>query len=245
MYKTLTIQRSDRVVHINLDRSTAGNSLSQEMVGELQEIVDQSYEDGTALLVLGAQGRHFCTGFDLSQIDSETDDGLLARFVRIELLLQAIHTAPFTTLALGHGRIMGAGADLFAACELRWLVGSANFCFPGAAFGLVLGTGRLARLIGAERAREWVGSGRRIEPPEALACGLVTAEILPERLSEELERVAQRSQNLDPLTYKRIRAASGHDPVSQARDLYALAQSAARPGVKERIQRYRAGIKKP
>src|SRR3546814_15241911 len=82
----------------------------------------------------------------------------MARFIRIELLLQARQAAPFLTVAVGHGRHIGAGADMFVACQRRIVVGEAAFRFPGAAFGLVLGTGRLARLVGSASACDWVGS---------------------------------------------------------------------------------------
>lgn len=239
MSDTLTIQRRNGVVRAIFCRSKAGNSLSSEMVATLQDLVNRCAADDTAMLVLQGQGRNFCTGFDLSALDTETDDSLLGRFVRIELLLQAIHAAPFTTVALGHGSIVGAGADLFAACEVRWLVGPANFRFPGAAFGLVLGTGRLARLVGTGLARDWIDSGRWIDQDEALACGLVTANICTEKLAQGLDRLAERTSRLEPITRKAVHAASQADQSHLAWDLLALAESAARPGIKERIRRYR------
>ncbi|HEY9278522.1 MAG TPA: enoyl-CoA hydratase/isomerase family protein [Eoetvoesiella sp.] len=243
MSDSLIVQRGDGVTRLVLSREKVGNSLSLDLVCALQQHVDCCYSDGTRLLVLEAQGRHFCTGFDLSDLDSETDDTLLARFVRIELLLQAIHRAPFTTAALGHGLVMGAGADLFAACEVRWLTGPASFRFPGAAFGLVLGTGRLARLIGAALARDWVGSGRKVESKEALASGFATAQIEPESLADALEALAIRARRLEPTTQGQVYEASGGDPGLYAKDLYALIRSAARPDLKKRIQEYRAAGK--
>lgn len=245
MMKTLTIQRVGTMVRIRLNRPEVANSLSVEMVQELQAAVNQCYQDGTSLLVFEGEGRHFCAGFDLSQLDHEDDDSLLARFVRIELLLQSVRAAPFTTLALGHGRIMGAGADLFAACEQRWLVGGATLCFPGAAFGLVLGTGRLTRLVGTSLARSWVSSGCKIEAVQALSSGLATAAVDATSLPSELAGLAERSVRLDPVTRQSISMASGESPVVLAQDLHALVQSAARPGIKERIQQYRAGAVKP
>ncbi|MBP6019365.1 MAG: enoyl-CoA hydratase/isomerase family protein [Burkholderiaceae bacterium] len=244
MVNTLTIQRVGTTVRITLNRPEAANSLSREMVQALQEIVYRSYQDGTTLLVLAGEGRHFCAGFDLSQLESEDDDSLLARFVRIELLLQSVRAAPFTTLALGHGRIMGAGADLFAACEQRWLVGDATLCFPGAAFGLVLGTGRLTRLVGTNLARDWISSGCNIEPTDALSSGLATASIDTTTLSAALSRLTERSIRLDSVTRQSIYFASGEGPATLAEDLQALVQSAARSGLKERIQQYRAQARK-
>ena len=160
----LLSRRDGPVLHLQLHRPEVGNALSAALVQALTEAVDAATHDvSVRLLVLSGAGRHFCTGFDLSDLDRETDDSLLARFTRVELLLQAVHAAPFATLALAHGRTMGAGADLFAACGDRWIVGDAGFAFPGAAFGLVLGTVRLTELVGAPHAAAWIEGGQRIE----------------------------------------------------------------------------------
>src|SRR3546814_15789703 len=115
------------------------------MVAAMASAVERCYADGTTLLILDAQGRNFCTGFDLGDLNQQSDDSLMARFIRIELLLQALQTAPFLTVAVGHGRHIGAGADMFVACQLRIGVGEPAFRSPGAPFGMVLGTGRRAR----------------------------------------------------------------------------------------------------
>lgn len=239
MESVLDIERRGKVVNATLNRPEAGNCLSHELVGALQGLADECRETGIALLVLRGRGKHFCTGFDLSGLEDETDDTLLARFVRVELLLQSIRAAPFATVALGQGRIMGAGADLFAACEERVIVDDADFCFPGAGFGLVLGTGRLARLVGAGAARDWICSGRRIGADEALRSGLATRHIAGPQAAEEVDRIGRRAQTLDDETRARIYAASGEEAGLAARDLKALVASAAKPGIKERIMRYR------
>ena len=162
--------REGAVLHLTLNRPDKGNALSAQLVQALTDALDQaSAERDLRLVVLAGAGRHFCTGFDLSDLDQATDDGLLARFTRVELLLQAVHAAPFATLALAQGRAMGAGADLFAACTERWIVDDAKFAFPGAAFGLVLGTTRLTTRVGAPQAAEWIQSGAVFDATVALA----------------------------------------------------------------------------
>ena len=128
----LDIRKDDGLTRIVLTRPQIGNSLSSGLVNALTDAVSACYEDGTRILVIEGSGPNFCTGFDLSDLESETDDSLLARFVRVELLLQKVYYAPFLTVALAQGRAFGAGADLFAACEQRWIVESAMFSFPGA-----------------------------------------------------------------------------------------------------------------
>jgi enoyl-CoA hydratase/carnithine racemase len=208
------------------------------------DAVSRCHEDGTRMLVIEGSGPNFCTGFDLSDLKSETDDSLLARFVRVELLLQAIHYAPFLTIALARGRAFGAGADLFAACEQRWIVDSATFSFPGAAFGLVLGTARLARRVGSDRAREWIRTGETISPESALEAGLASRIIGACDMEAGLASLASGAQRLDPVTQAAIYAASlGGVGADRAADLYQLTLSAARAGIKERIETYRMATK--
>ncbi|MBN9405078.1 MAG: enoyl-CoA hydratase/isomerase family protein [Burkholderiales bacterium] len=246
----LISRRDGDVLHLQLNRPDKGNALSASLVGALAEAVEAATRDAQLrLLVLSGAGRHFCTGFDLSDLDHETDDSLLARFTRVELMLQAVHTAPFTTLALAHGRTMGAGADLFAACSERWIVGDASFAFPGAGFGLVLGTARLADGVGATRAAEWIESGTAIDASAACASGLATRRSETEDTQAELERLRARVSRLDGATQRSIHAAiaaSRHPrgPAGGAEDLARLVRSAARPGLRERIVAYRASQRK-
>ncbi|MGX5658871.1 enoyl-CoA hydratase/isomerase family protein [Castellaniella ginsengisoli] len=239
MTGTVRIQARGPMTRVTLDRPDKGNSLSAGMVSALDAAIDRCREDGTALFVLDAEGRHFCTGFDLGNLDAATDDALMARFVRIEILLQKLQVAPFLTVALGHGRIVGAGADLFVACQRRVLAGDASFRFPGAAFGLVLGTGRLARAVGPARACEWVGSGRWISGDEALAAGLAQDVVDEADIAPLLQRLLAEGTRLDGATRGAMQAAAGRERHAD-QDLRALVLSAARPGLCERIRAFRA-----
>lgn len=246
----LLIARDADVMRLTLNRPDKGNALSAALVVALMQAVEAAREERIRLLVISGAGRHFCTGFDLSGLDGETDDSLLARFTRVELLLQAVRAAPFTTLALAHGRTMGAGADLFCACTERWIVGQASFAFPGAAFGLVLGTTRLADTVGARHAREWVESGATIDDSATLAAGFATQRLDTADLESEICRLARRTGRLDAPTQAAVHHAIGSSArfrgnIGDALDLCRLVQSAARPGIKSRIAAYRAAQLKP
>lgn len=243
----LRVQKQDGVTTLTLDRPERGNALSAGLVAALADAVQACHDDGTRLLVLAGNGPHFCTGFDLGDLDRESDDSLLARFVRVELLLQAVHAAPFSTVALVRGRAMGAGADLAAACEQRWIEPGASIAFPGAAFGLVLGSARLAALAGPARAREWIAGGAVVQAEAAAAAGFA-ALVAPEDRAAALAALAARARRLDRATHAAIQAATLDGPgalaLAQASQLADLVRSAARPGLKARIAAYRASMKR-
>lgn len=236
----LAVERQESTKLVTFTRPDVGNCLSAGMAAELQQIVEDSHTDGTQLLILQAQGKHFCTGFDLSDLDQESDDTLLARFTRIELLLQLLRHAPFPTAAMAQGAIVGAGADLFAACDHRIAAPTAFLSFPGAGFGLVLGSAHLARLVGTDAARQWINSGARINAQEALESGLATGVADASEFSALSVTLAEHAHRLDPVTRIAIRQATDLGAAQANADLAALIRSAARPGLKQRILDYRA-----
>ncbi|MDN3568194.1 enoyl-CoA hydratase/isomerase family protein [Paeniroseomonas aquatica] len=232
--------RTDGVATLGLNRPDRGNALGPELVEQLTKAFDEALATGARLIVLRGEGRHFCTGFDLTDLESLTDGDLLLRVVRIEALLQRIHAAPVTTMAIASGRTFGAGADLFAACDHRIALAGASFAFPGPAFGLVLGTNRLASLVGRDRARATLLAGAEVPAAAALAAGLATATMAAEDTPAAIAVAAEAAARLDPAT-----VAALHQRTSRAEDdadLAALVRSAARPGLKQRILDYRAAV---
>jgi enoyl-CoA hydratase len=227
------------VCRVTLNRPGAGNSLSADLVAALEGVVEEGVVRRPRLMVLRGEGRHFCTGFDLSRLEEESDDTLLARFCRIELMLQKVQRAPFPTLAIAHGRTVGAGADLFAACTHRLAAPGSLFAFPGASgFGLVLGTRRLVQRVGAARARHWVESGASIGVDEALASGLATGSLADPSGADDIARCLAAGPTAaagNPFLESALTAA---DPVDDHADLALLVRSAAVPGLKGRIAAY-------
>lgn len=219
---------------LTLAHPNRGNALSEELVAWLSDQINRAYQDESIhTLVLRGEGRNFCTGFDLSTVATSSDGDLLARFVRIEMLLASLWHAPFRTVALANGRVWGAGADLFTACDFRVASPSARFCFPGASFGLALGTRRLSTRIGDDLTRRCVSEGLVLSADQALAHGLAThlADSPDDWLSDEAPAFT-----LDRSTSAIIHRAMRPD--HQAQDLAELVRSAIRPGLVQRILTY-------
>src|SRR5262245_25288191 len=107
----LLIKSTGAATELVLNRPDRAHALDAALVEALLAAIEQAASTGVRLLTLRGEGRHFCAGFDFSDLDRQSDGDLLHRFVRIEQLLQALHHAPMTTLALCHGIAFGAGGD--------------------------------------------------------------------------------------------------------------------------------------
>lgn len=227
---------------LTLNRPAKGNALSAELVEALIESVSRTLSDASVhTLVIQAAGKHFCTGFDLSDLATSSDGDLLHRFVRVEQLLQLVWRAPIRTIAVVQGRAWGAGADLFAACEVRLCAPDSTFRFPGTRFGLVLGTRRLAERVGGDTARRWLLAGAEVNASAALDAGMATS-VLASGEERAASVASLAAPVLDRETSAAIRTLTRHD--EDDRDLAALVLSAMRPGLKARIERYVAGLRK-
>jgi len=239
----VTVFRTDNadVGQLILNRPGAGNALSPSVVDELSDGFDQLTHGGARLIVFKGEGRNFCTGFDLSDLAAQSDGDLLLRFVRIEALLQKVYSAPVVTAAVGQGRVVGAGADLFAACDHRIALPGSSYAFPGAAFGLVLGTGRLAARIGRDAARAVLVSGRVLSAEDARQIGLAAHLVDEGGLDALVAGLARDAARLDPATVAAIHRVTMGER-SDA-DLARLVRSASAPGLRERIAQYRQSMK--
>lgn len=228
------------VATLRLNRAERGNALGADIVDSLDGALDSALAAGARLIILRGQGRHFCTGLDLSDLDSASDGDLALRVLRIELLLQRLHALPVTTLAIAQGRVFGAGADLFAVCDHRLALRGAGFAFPGPAFGLVLGTGRLAALVGDAAARRLLLAGAPAEAEAAFDIGLATAVLDEDGQEAAIAAARAAALRLDAPTVAALHARTRR--ADDAADLAALARSVARPGLKRRILDYRAHV---
>src|SRR5689334_6708826 len=211
----LEITRSDRTVEVRLDRSSRANALSASLVEALLEIVDTCTNDGTRLLVFSGKGRHFCAGFDLGEIEGQSDGDLLWRLVRLETLLQKVYHARFLTIAFAHGTVVGAGVDLFCSCARRVAAPTTTFRMPGWRFGVALGTRRLIARVGKDAARSVLLASRVFDASEALGIGLADTLLAADGWPKALREARDASTTLDDDALAELLRISGTETRAQ------------------------------
>lgn len=237
MSDELIRKHDGHLTRLTLNRPAKANALNAALVEALIDAVEYAHSDGTRLLVIDGAGNHFCAGFDFSGYQEQSEGDLALRFIRIETLLQMLYHAPFEILALAHGKIFGAGADLVAACGIRHAAPGTTFRMPGLRFGVVLGTRRLAQRIGADPARALLSESRTFGADEALGLNFITGIVEPTAWNECVQQVLARCEWLTPSAAAALH--HGVTPDTRASDMDALARSVSRPGIKERIRLFR------
>lgn len=234
--RSVCLRHDGPVMHVCLDRPDKLNAFSAGLVEELHEALSVAEQEGVRLVVFTGADKGFSGGFDLGGLDDTSDGDLLLRFVRVEELLQRVFHAPFATLALVHGACYGAAADLVAACHWRVAAPGARFRMPGLGFGIVLGTRRLAGVLGADTARSLVLRASPFDSTEALETRFVQEIVTQDDWPAIIARTLDDTLTLSASAFASMRLRT--TPDTRDADLAALVRSASTGSVKARITTY-------
>ncbi len=194
------------------------------------------------LVVLQGEGRCFSAGFDMSDMQAQSEGDLVLRFIRIEMLLNRIASSPCFTVALAHGRNFGVDVDLIAACNLRVAAPGSTFRMPGLKFGLVLGSARFACILGTREAQRILEMATTFDVERASANGFIELIAGPEEHADVIAAALERVTVLPAESRALLRRALDAEQANT--DLAALVRSAAVPVIHERIGAYLASQKK-
>jgi enoyl-CoA hydratase/carnithine racemase len=161
------------VAVLRLRRPDSRNAINTQMLVEmLERLAVARADDGVRVLVISsADQMGFSAGADVKeQLDEE---GKVRRMQLFADLYDGIVAFPKPTIAVCHGDVVGGGAEIAIACDMR--VGGANLRmrFPGAALGVPVGPARLVTLCGLAAAKYLLLSSRTVGADEALRIGLI------------------------------------------------------------------------
>ena len=204
---TLVRVKPGRVWRLTLARPDAGNAVSAPMLGELLRGLEESAADSEARLVLLAgEGRHFCAGADIDELDRAAGEARAADYGRaLERVLEAMGEHPLPILAVTHGAALGAGCQLVLAADLAIAATDARLGIPSARLGVVLTFETVQRLVlsvGPKRAADLLLSARTLSGEEAAAWGLISEAVPPEELAARAEDLADRVEEGAPISVR-------------------------------------------
>ncbi|WP_037863130.1 enoyl-CoA hydratase/isomerase family protein [Streptomyces sp. NRRL S-340] len=191
---------TDAVATVVVHHPAKRNAMTAAMWRALPPLLDRLAADPgvRALVLTGADGT-FCAGADISTLrESPAEAQQLA-----VLAEEALAAFPRPTLAAVRGHCVGGGAQLAAACDLRFAEEGALFGVTPARLGIVYpasATRRLVSLVGPATAKYLLFSGELIGARRALRTGLVD-EVLPEGgLDERVAEFTRLLTSRSPLT---------------------------------------------
>ena len=197
----LTVREDDGVLWLTLNRPEAANAVTPDQRDRLIELLDDaSGRLEVRAVVIGATGKHFCTGADLrhSRPGPVRPEGVPERVIGdvsrmiekgAQRLITAVVDCEKPVIGAINGTAAGIGAHLALACDLVVAAEEARFIEVFVRRGLVpdgAGAWLLPRRIGLQKAKEMMFFGDAVPAAEAERLGLVN-RVVP---ADEVDKVA-------------------------------------------------------
>ena len=183
----------DGVTTLTLNRPTQFNSLSEEMLTELQAMLDAIAGDPSVrVVVIAGAGKAFCAGHDLKQMRANPSKAYMQTlFKQCGRMMMTLTTMPQPVIARIHGIATAAGCQLVAMCDLAVAADGAKFAVSGINLGLFCSTPSvaLARSMGRKQAMEMLLTGDFIDAAEAQRRGLINRVVPAGQLDDEVKKL--------------------------------------------------------
>ncbi len=186
-YEHIIFEVLDGIVTITFNRPKALNALNHALLNEFSDALDQIARDenNRVLILTGAGEKAFVAGADIRELaQCDALDGKL--FAQLgQQTISKLQSLAIPVIAAVNGFALGGGSEIALAADFIYASESATFGLPEITLGLIPGFGgtqRLSRLIGKNRAKELIFTGRMLPAAEALEIGMVNRVCPPEEL---------------------------------------------------------------
>ena len=200
-------QRSERLVHVVLDRPPA-NALSIELMDQLDAVAARLEASQAQVVILRSAQRMFMAGADLNMVNQGWDN-LRATIQKCQRLMNRWEALPMMTVAVINGHAAGAGCELSLASDWRIMArGRPKIGLPEVLRGLLPGAGgtqRMSRLLGRGRALDLCLRGRLIDADEAERIGLISEAVDADGLDARVDELADELLALPRLPTQAIK----------------------------------------
>lgn len=187
----------DGVSTITLNRPDRLNASNAAMTaGLIAALAEADGEPSTGVIVLTGAGRAFCAGGDTNRMGGQADGptGWENVHHRDWHLAHALLSTEKPTIAMVNGAAIGLGATMALFCDLLYIAEDAKFGDTHVNLGLVAGDGAavtMPLLIGPQRTKELLLTGRIIRGTEVAELGLANRAVPLDQLRETTWEVAR------------------------------------------------------
>lgn len=202
-YQDILVESQGEIGLITMNSPKTINALSKNMIGEIISALENfAKDDSTKVLIIRANGKHFCSGHNLTEMVGVGASEARFIFDRCTEMMNLIHNIPKIVIAQIHGVATAAGCQLTAQCDLAVADETARFATPGVKIGLFCVTPMVAlsRAVGRKLALEMLMTGRMISAEEALHAGLINKVVPESQLAGATLELARSIAEASPFT---------------------------------------------
>lgn len=199
-YEFLSVEISENIMSITLDRPAKYNAIHHELHRELADIFyDAAIDDSVSVVVLTGSGKAFCAGGDLQAMqDHANSSGVTGHYlssVDAKRIVFGMLDLEKPIIAKINGPAIGLGATIALFADIAYMADHAVIADPHVKVGVVAGDGGAIiwpQLIGYSRAKEYLMTGDSIPAKDAWRMGLVNHVLPAAELDDAVDKMAGR-----------------------------------------------------
>ena len=196
------LRREDRgaIARLTMTSPANFNALSTQMIARLTgELGRIAADDRIRVVVIAGEGKAFCAGHDLRQMQAaraQGDGGRAAYeslFADCATMMEKLRTLRQPVIAEVHGIATAAGCQMVASCDMAVAAEGTRFGVNGVNIGLFCSTPMVAltRAVPPKAAFEMLTTGEFIDAARARELGLVNRVVPRDQLTAETMALAQ------------------------------------------------------
>ncbi len=223
-------ERQGPIGVLHFARPDKRNALNEPLIRDLDLLFSEPPE-GIAAIVLSGDGGNFCAGLDLAEHEHRSAEENLYHSRNWHRVMDVIEFGGLPVVSALTGAVIGGGLEIAAATHVRVADNTAFFQLPEGRRGIFVGGGatvRIGRLLGADRMREMMLTGRKFDSEEGERLGLCHHKV-PEggALGKAIELAERIASNAPFSNYLMIQAISRIGDMSRQDGLFTESLAAA------------------
>lgn len=244
----LRIEQKEAILYVGLNRPKKRNAVDTATIIEIEALFSK-LPVGVKCVILYGEGKHFCAGLDLSDLQESTVVEGMLHSRNWHSAMEKIQYSAIPVVAVLHGACVGGGLELASACHIRVAEESTFYALPEGQRGIFVGGGgsiNIPKLIGIARMTDMMLTGRVYSSKEGMAVGLsqyVEKEGQGLEKAEELAKKIAKNASMTNYALTNIlpRIVEGGQDVGLMMESMAGAIAQNAPEAKQRLKDFLAG----
>lgn len=242
---TIQTDIEDDIATVTFNRPAKRNAMNDQLIDELDQFFGNPPEGVNAVILTGSGG-HFCAGLDLAEHEQREPVPGVYHSRNWHRVADSIEYGGVPVVSALSGAVIGGGLEIASATHVRIAEPSVIFQLPEGRRGIFVGGGatvRVGRILGADRMREMMLTGRKYNADEGLQLGLAHYSVGENEALPLARKLARKMADNAPFSnYLMIQALPRINDMSRGDGLFteslAAAMSQTSDGAKEGLRAF-------